>query len=206
MTDHPILFNGDMVRAIRDGHKTQTRRIIKRLPIHADYGEPDWNKTWIDDSYDPPCLKVAYGGGKMGPTAQRHFSKYTPGDLLWVREKWRPLYRMHTNVLVGACFRWRGGGRVFNAEHKGSDNIDDLTPFKPSIHMPKWACRNWLKVKSVRVERLREISDKDIICEGFECREDFYSAIIKINKAKNPEEYLNKWCWAINFGKSQKNG
>ena len=51
-----------------------------------------------------------------------------------------------------------------------------------------------------------EISDEDIICEGFEYREDFYGEIIKINKAKNPEEYLNKWCWAINFEKSQKMG
>lgn len=85
MKEHGLIRTGEMVRAFLDGRKTQTRLRIKRLPIHADYGEPQWDHAWLDSSYDPPCLKVPYVGGPMGETTQRHFCKYAVGDLVYVR-------------------------------------------------------------------------------------------------------------------------
>jgi len=167
MAEKPILFTGDMVRAILDGSKTQTRRVVRDDCLQAvqfdeissimntppRYKSGKWVyelQSAVDDT-DYYEIKCPYG---------------VPSDLLWVREKWRPLYRMHTNTLVGACFRWRGGGRAFNSKHKNSDIIDDLCSFKPSIHMFKWATQIWLKVKSVWVERVQDISEDDAICEG----------------------------------------
>lgn len=150
MAEKPILFNGNMVRAILDGRKTQTRRIIKIRD-----GEDFCARNAIDQAVfttdsvtyhavNPPCRE---------------------GDVLWVRETF------------GGQVRNYGGGvgrfTVFCATNpKAVDYISSCgTPFpvkwKPSIHMPRWACRLFLRVKSVRVERLQEISEADAIAEGF---------------------------------------
>lgn len=203
MNDHPILFQPDMVRAImtcskcgtitldiecpkcgsKERRKFETRRVVKRLRIHADYGEPDWNKTWIDDSYDPPCLKVAYGGGKMGPTTQRHWHPYAPGELLCVRETWRVNsvgyycreHKKNHNINIEFA-TLPGDARGGDINICGDEDMlvvakkyyDKHTNgrYTPSIFMPKWACRNWLKVLAGGVERVQEISARDAIREG----------------------------------------
>ena len=171
MTDHPILFQPDMVRAILDGRKNQTRRVVKRLRIHADYGEPDWNKTWIDDSYDPPCLKVAYGGGKMGPTSQRHWHPYAPGDLLCVRENWWAV-EVDKDGVQYCVFDDEFEIEALGGQYPAPDvlRLLDRQDWKygrhPSIHLPKKHVRLWLKVKSGGVERVQEISREDAAAEG----------------------------------------
>src|SRR5689334_8676749 len=85
--EHPILFKGEMVRAILNGSKTQTRRIVKPFKFHPDFGQPKWDEAFTEGSYLPcPCLKVPYGGSLMGETTQRYFSKWEVGERLWVRE------------------------------------------------------------------------------------------------------------------------
>ena len=182
MAEHPIIFNGAMVRAILGGRKTQTRRPLRNrqrlegLMLKGE--EADWC----------PCGK--------------------PGDTLWVREKWRPLYRMFTGILVGACFRYRGGRRVFNAEHRAWDSIDDLTAFKLSIHMPHWASQITLEVEDVRVERVREIDCESIRAEGLEFAEDIDASIMLTefkclwNSLYTKRGYgwdKNPWVWCIKF-------
>lgn len=147
--ERPILFNTEMVRAIMEGRKTQTRRIIKPQPIDLE------DVSWATSSNEP----VYIGVGKEQANIQCNIlqkviksPKGTIGDLLWVRETFARL-----------PFINQGVNYVYKA------NPQDLsTKWKPSIHMPKHAARIWLKVTGVAVERLQDISEKDAQAEGIE--------------------------------------
>ena len=170
MRERPIIFSAPMVRAILDGRKTQTRRVVKRLKMHADHGEPQWETARNDASYAPiPCLKVTYDGcGIAGmETTHRHWCPYgVPGDRLWVRETWcktrnRFLYR-------ASC-----------ADDKPSANTDDWDAptddrWRPSILMPRKASRLTLEITGVRVERVQAISEEDAIAEGVQTHAQHY--------------------------------
>lgn len=149
MSKHiPILFSTAMVPPILEGRKTQTRRVMKPQPHQThDQEEPEFwyptgNKkfngedTMVDNDSDFFLRLCPYG---------------QPGDVLWVRET------------------WRGHEQDFGTdrfEYKATEKINLIDKWKPSIHMPKSACRLFLKVKSVRVERLHDISPEDVIQEG----------------------------------------
>lgn len=126
----PILFSTPMVQAILNGKKTQTRRIIKKLGVLDVISQ-----GFIDNA-------ITLG-------------KYQVGDILWVRETWRP--KSH-NIPTG----WR---YEYKATAKEDGNPMD-EPWKPSIFMPKDACRIFLKVTKIRIERLQDITDSDIVKEG----------------------------------------
>ena len=153
----PILFNTDMVRAILDGRKAVTRRLIKPqqligiLPDKCKNGMPEEflkEKKYMFKPYcdmtDAELIKTAYN-----PPCQS-------GDILYVRETWGEGYEEGTYI------------------YKADDKLANLPEFKesskliyhPSIHMPKEAARIWLKVKDVRVERLQEMNPVDVIKEG----------------------------------------
>ncbi len=89
MKERPILMSAPMVRAILEGRKTQTRRVVKFHQLHPDYGPPNPDRAWVDPSYlkpstgGVPCLKVEYGSGE-GATVHRHFPAWDVGDRLWV--------------------------------------------------------------------------------------------------------------------------
>lgn len=94
MSEKPIIFCGDMIRAILDVRKTQMRRIVKPLKLNQDSGRPQWDKAWVDGhAYtDSEYLHLPYGGENCigGETTHRIYSPYGQvGDLLWVRENWR---------------------------------------------------------------------------------------------------------------------
>lgn len=138
----PILFNTEMVRAILEGRKTATRRIIKDKDIVNSFDcEADGTPiAYIDqatgDSYLPtmPC-------------------PYQPGDTLWVRETWNGDWCDHY------IYKADGGSAKaagYAAEPK----------WRPSIHMPREAARIFLRVTDVRVERLQEISYTELLAEG----------------------------------------
>lgn len=138
--ERPILFNTEMVRAILDGKKTQTRRPAKeRAP---DPGN-DWRECLCREiaAVDVPCVvcEARFGLCPFGRV----------GDRLWVRETWGP-------CAGGVCYR--------------ADEADTVCPdggrWIPSIHMPRWASRITLEVTEVRVERLQSISERDAIAEG----------------------------------------
>jgi hypothetical protein len=143
--EKPILFSGPMVRAILDGRKTQTRRIVKPQPIVEANGSWRWEGR--------------HGGfvGSMGtdvdkgfPESARHWARYQPGDRLWVRETWKPVHSADPSR--GARYR--------------ADVDRDQTVWRPSIHMPRWASRITLEVTGVKVERLQDISEADARDEG----------------------------------------
>ena len=144
MAIKPILFNTEMVRAILDGKKTCTRRIVKgAIPDDA-----MWGYTMFTPKGCISCRGVYADGYGEG------FYKlpYQPGDILYVRETW----------CKGS---WMNEKERYY--YKADDN-DFLCTWHPSIHMPKEAARIWLKVTDVRVERLQDITYNGALREGSE--------------------------------------
>lgn len=155
MKERPIIFNDEMVRALLDGRKTQTRRVVRPQPssntdkIYADHynGGPEW-AFWLPDNRmtEPRTWRCPYG---------------VPGDRLWVRETW--------------C----GGQHGTSVYYKASWHEHEHGPrWRPSIHMPRWASRLTLDVTDVRVERVKDISPEDAKAEGDKERSglpEFYS-------------------------------
>lgn len=183
MTERPILFNDAMVRAILDGRKTQTRRIMKGAVL-------DW-------------IRLPGGGVSsqfIADAANRLCPFGHPGDRLWVRECWSDaganapeltLYRAsyphhvpsrYENIPASAEIRWR-----------------------PSIHMPRWASRITLEITCVRVERLNDISGADAVAEGVRSR--LPDNGIAVSEYRDLWEYINgpgsweknPWVWVIEF-------
>ena len=205
----PILFNGDMVRAILDGRKTVTRRLIKPkqligiLPDKCKNGMPEKflkEKKYMFKPYcdmtDTELIKTSYN------------PPYQPGDILYVRETWSEGYEEGTYI------------------YRASDKLAGLPTFKesskliyhPSIHMRKEAARIWLKVTDVRVERLQEITSEQICREGVEVeyphvlngeekRYAFSTLWNSTIKKSDLDRYgwdANPWVWIIEFERCEK--
>jgi hypothetical protein len=148
MKERSILFNGPMVAAILSGGKTQTRRAVKSrfeldyLPL--DDEGPIWpHLVPYSEMLEEEPMDCAYG---------------QPGDRLWVRETWRAFN--DGSLYEENCLQ------VDYRATPASWAKDSKLPWKPSIHMPRWASRILLEIVSVRVERLQDISDQDAIAEG----------------------------------------
>jgi len=190
MKARPILFQSEMIRAILDGRKTQTRRVIKDEPVLS-----------MAEITDKHCLfRCPYG---------------QPGDLLWVREtycldgqldnikpsegdKTEPVYYPANEMIRQPSCRMLAVGKT-----------------RPSIHMPRWANRITLEITNIRVERLQDISDDDAQAEGIEQKytcicpnngiyatendvyDDFRNLWQSINGDDSWEQ--NPWLWVIEF-------
>ena len=147
----PILFNGDMVRAILDGRKTCTRRVIK----------PQWEECphckYVHNEYiydkmaeNVYCARCGY------PLEPERRSPYQLEDILYVRETWGHPISLNSEKQY-----------VFRADKIAESGFEnDSHIWHPSIHMPKEAARIWLKVKNVRVERLQDITAEQVVKEG----------------------------------------
>lgn len=150
----PMLFNDEMARAIVDGRKTQTRRIVKPAKCR--------NTPLCDLS---PC-EIA-GEINRGDYSNSPYGK--PGDLIYVRETFLgPLVDPDGDYPDGwhhvkHCI-YRADGHPMPEYVDMDDNL--RFGWKPSIHMPRWASRLTLKIKSIRIERLQDISEKDAKAEG----------------------------------------
>ena len=133
MAIKPILFNAEMVRAILDGRKTCTRRLVKFLP-----GE---NSQWTGYIKDGLMLY----NGRNEPCIRK--VPYQLGDILYVRETWCGLPVNEAGHMRGhTIYYYKADGELRPKGWRGT--------WHPSIHMPKEAARIWLKVTNVRVERL----------------------------------------------------
>lgn len=157
MTDKPILFSGPMVRALLDGRKTQTRRVLK----------PVWNAGvnrnftgWRPERVGPRRWQIVCNC--VGAIVE---TQYAVGDRLYVREAWRtdPCYDNlpPRDLPSGACILpMAGTGLTFPNALWGK--------FRQGMHQPRWASRITLTVTDVRVQRVQEISAADAIAEGIE--------------------------------------
>lgn len=194
MSIKPILFNTDMVRAILDGRKGCTRRIVKGfIPNDA---------KWGYTAFTPKgCISC------RGTFADGYGEKFfklpcEPGDILYVRETWK-----------------RAPNGYYYYEDWQRDDIADITKWKPSIHMPKEAARIWLKVTNVRVERLQEITPQGAWKEGARCsclhpvpdcagnKTAFVNIWNSTIKKSDLDWYgwsANPWVWVIEFERCEK--
>jgi hypothetical protein len=154
----PILFSTEMVQAILEGRKTQTRRIVKSEPKINDDTDleliPDW-----DGKYDDPLTLFFYYKGTK--TRSIYYDCQLPlaqiGDILWVRESFQYSDELDEPFWYKQKYKEDYTQEAF-----------DRIKWKPSIHMPKEAARIFLEVTNVRVERLKDISEEDAIAEGVE--------------------------------------
>lgn len=168
-----MLFNGPMVRAILDGRKLQTRRVVKLPPAPMHLGEWEAGTISADPAHNSTGAAIPHQGciwhtrtGKslMCPHGQ-------PGDRLWVRENGLEHRRTRLFIHDATPGRWwtpEDGGRYGASYGPAITRASLLRNHKvrASIHMPRWACRLVLEITDVRVERLQAISEADAFAEG----------------------------------------
>ena len=201
MSEKPILFSTPMVQAILNGHKTQTRRVIKEAKDRwaFDYLSDDMEVTAVDrngDEYGKPVdgLYATFedaDGYIEFPVVK---SKYRVGDILWVRESFcRVLYRDNMNVYVH-----------YKADVDDESEHQDIK-WKPSIHMPRNVARIFLRVTDVRVERVQEIKSEDCYSEGvngmmtLDERRTFRALWNEINAKRGYGWDTNPFVWVYTF-------
>lgn len=175
----PILFNTEMVRAILDGRKTCTRRVIKPQPQSRlcytyagshkgcigkwTYPNRGAHEFWGEEYKLPENIKDEELSKQWNPP-------YQTDDILYVRETWQYLYELDGNEQIiedtGKYYYAATDTISFNTYVDENGLEHEHVPWKPSIHMPKEAARIWLKVTDVRVERLQEMKPVDVIKEG----------------------------------------
>lgn len=233
ITERPILFQGEMVKAILDDIKTQTRRtkgldLINKSPgSWTRDGNPRTSTNRFYDSSkevnpNPIAIKYGFDIKACNRTNKVHttylpcpFGK--PGDLLWVREKHRISDGMTTKFYQYFADR--------------DDWMDSkINKWKPSIHMPKAASRIWVMIEDIRAERLHDISEEDASDEGVEFIEsdNFFERGFR-NYLRDPDDpnydravrsfetlwilingqdsfYQNPWVWVIKYRVLSKTG
>lgn len=200
MAIKPILFNTEMVRAILDGRKDATRRIVKGfIPDDAVWGYTAFTPKWY----------ISCRGTFADGYGEKFFKlPCDPGDILYVRETWK-----------------KAPNGYYYYETWQRDDIADVTKWKPSIHMPKEAARIWLKVTDVRVERLQSITEDGAKSEGaidnrgfihspeneydliHTAREHFIEIWRSTIKKSDLDRYgwdASPWVWVIEFERCEK--
>lgn len=174
MKEHPIIFGTESVRAILDGRKTQTRRVLKPQPsrrfdrVCPIYGDPKTVQIALDFYNSQNRLDHAY--------LRRIFPYGKPGDRLWVRETWMPDAPQDAtwaDVEFYGCERaplgWipehyrKSEYCLYRADYQNGV----LIGWRPSVFMPRWASRITLEITSVTIERLQSISQADAAAEGW---------------------------------------
>jgi len=199
MKTRPIIFSAPMVRAILEGRKTQTRRIIK--PQLERYEEEKDEKLFQISAAVAGEWWFHGGGGERATRAalaEKHCPHGAPGDSLWVRESF---YDRADYAAIGKLHKER---IVYVADGVRAD-----CRAHPSIHMPRWASRITLEITDVRVQRLQDITPEDARAEGVEAyaaghnlggywTTAFARLWDSINAKRAPCE-SNPWVWAISF-------
>ena len=216
MAIKPILFNTEMVRAILDGRKDATRRIVKGFI-------PD-DAVWGYTAFTPKGYISCRGTFADGYGEKFFKLPCEPGDILYVRETWQ-CWRAHRYEAT-ADVRFRAGGDDVRLQfaNGNTDSIDRLDydtfvhkwfshngEWKPSLFMPKVAARIWLKVTDVRVERLQDMTDDDAEAEGcFDYTStalgffDVWDSTIKKSDLDRYGWDANPWVWVIEFERCEK--
>lgn len=227
MTIKPILFNTEMVKALFEGRKTVTRRIIKPQPIcHGPNVAFDVHDGDFFLSTEKNCLSCRVCGhdpeySREGSNiSHRWKSPYNPGDILYVRETWGNYSYDNTEsnatyFMYRADFPDNATGYWYEPEHI---HFCDFPRWRPSIHMPKEAARLFLRVKCVSVERLHDIDSKGIRSEGVSslaahagdmdiARQEFAELWDGTIKKSEKSQYgwdANPWVWVIEFERCGK--
>lgn len=194
----PILFNTEMVKAILEGRKTVTRRIIKQ--------QPPSGYEYLDITSNSIYAKFINQEGKYFLVKKPYIDPLGEGNnVLYVRETWQLLPSGFDEIPP-----------EMNYIYKASDELsNECTRWRPSIHMPKEAARIFLRVKSVRVERLKDMCVADCVREGVEvgnawtvnAKPNFIKLWNSTVKKTDLNRYgwdANPWVWVIEFERISK--
>lgn len=205
MTIKPILFNTEMVRAILDGRKSCTRRLLKEpFTVHPNgyITKPRGNENFCP--YEPP---------------------YQPGDILYVRETVWQKIGYYLDVDGETKPSWYNEFRYVASDEKPETGWNYSWSKRPSIHMPKEAARIWLKVTDVRIERLQDVTEDGAKAEGaidnrgfihspeneydriHTAREHFIKIWNSTIKKSDIDRYgwdANPYVWVISFERCEK--
>lgn len=199
MKEIGMLFSSEMVRAILDERKTQTRRLARDCRIDSN------GNAWQGNRY--------FGQDMRGtPHVDRWRKPCDVGDRIYVRETWGVLNDKYHRY----CY-------LVDSQYPQGRSRQQLVGnrWRPSIHMPKAAARIWLEVTDVRTERLQDISEKDAIAEGIDMESEFASLCIDLETAPYSNDLVrnsaaitvfkklwestcgswdaNPWVWVIEF-------
>ncbi|WP_199635088.1 hypothetical protein JEM67_09820 [Serratia sp. PAMC26656] len=212
MKERPVIFNGEMVRAILDGRKTQTRRVMKVQPKPSKTRPGDF---WFSSKKLESMVHVSDFMPGNSPIADCHhfFQEHCcpfgqVGDRLWVRETFMDLTGTGIEATTG-----KFDGFAYRADTPAGSYGDEVRKeyglkWTPSLHMPRKACRILLEITAVRVERLNDISEEDAKAEGYPVERevdggahdpwlwfrDLWDGIYPDNDFK-----VNPWVWVIEF-------
>lgn len=210
MTERGMIFNSEMVRAILDGRKTQTRRIIKGCTVGR----------------DPISKFIQIGKKFIGcypedvPELIRECCPYgVPGDRIWVRETWAEAGASASDLKL-----YRANYPAHVPTHYENVPLAEDVRWTPSIHMPRWASRITLEITGVRVEQLKSISEEEARSEGVaRLREGFWKhyqpgwtqhqlsargsfATLWDSIYGSGEWDRNPWVWVIEFKRIEGDG
>lgn len=162
MKERPILFSAPMVRALLDGSKTQTRRVMKPQPEPVPHrpGDYQWPCNAFQSMVSVSDTRAPGAHGMAGDACPYG----AHGDHLWVRETW---YCDHFEVQKGPYLEVPEAREllVYRADSERPYEAEQPV-WRPSIHMPRWTSRILLEIVSVRVERLNDCSEVDALAEG----------------------------------------
>lgn len=206
MTERGMIFNGEMVRAILDGRKTQTRRVMKPQPepCPAPRGGHWWPsnvfKTMLHVEEEMQNGKGGWGGlvGDACPFGD-------VGDRIWVRETWAEAGASAPDLKL---YRANYPAHV-PAHYENVPPAEDVR-WTPSIHMPRWASRILLEITDVRVEQLNDISEEDARSEGIsgssarDVKEAYAALWRSIYGSDSWRD--NPWVWVIEFKRIEGDG
>jgi hypothetical protein len=215
MVERPILFSGPMVRAILEGRKTQTRRVVKPQPPIEEVRKAggmvaglmqigrETSGVWY------PIGSVETMRRVMGREPRWTCPYGRPMDRLWVRETWADIRGMGFGNDPRTDKPWKVAYGEDTEPGSDGDRArkDYGVKWKPSIHMPRWASRLTLEITGVRVERLKEITVKDIAAEGIQegvgvfAYEDFRKLWDSLNAERGFGWNENPRVWVIDFRK-----
>lgn len=158
-----MIFNAEMVRAILDGRKTQTRRIMKVQPDTPEFGVRRIIESSISKEIGMYFWSQEDARGIKARSKQFSFPYGDVGDHIWVRETWAEAGAGAPDLKL---YRANYPDHV-PAHYENVPPADEIR-WTPSIHMPRWASRLTLEITGVRVERLDKISEEDAVAEGMQ--------------------------------------
>jgi hypothetical protein len=207
----PIIFSTPMVKAILEGRKTQTRRVIEPQPVTDILGMQRWRAVSSGDISQRNSIILDY-------------APYQPGDILWVREMWRCIAVGKGGQNEVAIIEYKNGQQaVFDVDSKEALYFAGKARWKPSSHMPRKLSRLLLEVKGVRAERLRDISEEDAKAEGVSNISYMLSPneVVRLGESAAVTRFCslwdtlnarrgfswdsNPWVWVIEFERIEKN-
>lgn len=220
MKEQPIIFSGEMVRAILEGRKTQTRRVVKRamgIDLQKAKGvyevspslwqfsgyRQHWTPGHNDDEAWVLCGPSPYG---------------MPGDRLYVKERWRPSWANVAGMVSGPGIEYEDGTILGRPEASRYPECEtpSRSKWRSSRFMPRFASRILLEVTDIRVERVQDISEEDAKAEGIAeyCGEFTFNGGMHLSKtATSSFRHLwdsinakrghgwdsNPWVWVVTF-------